>query len=167
MSKRIPLLIVLSGPEPQRSIFEDLVLEELRHLKNPVVLVRGLPMEPEIPSAPGNVTIYNHLPGEALCKLVSESEMVLARAGYSTIMDLVKLQQRAILVPTPGQAEQEYLASYLQREGLFYSCHQQHFNLPIALQQAEKFYETQAPLVLAYHENIITDWVESLASFKA
>ncbi len=165
-TKKIPLLVILSGPEPHRSIFENIILDEVRHHKIEVVLVRGLPMEQVTPEA-ANVTFYNHLPGEALCKLILQSDMVLARAGYSTIMDLAKLQQKAILVPTPCQGEQEYLAKYLDSLGMFYTCIQQQFNLPAVLDEAAAFYSKHAPFAIAYHENVVTEWLEDLGKFKA
>jgi len=166
-TKNIPLLVVLSGPEPQRSIFENLILNQLMLYKGKVVLVRGLPLEQATPATTANVSIYNHLPAEALCKLVLQSEMVLARAGYSSIMDLAKLQQKAILVPTPGQAEQEYLADYLSDEGLFYSCSQEQFNLKDALTGAADFYARQSPVAIKYHENVVTEWLEGVKKSKA
>ena len=164
--KKIPLLVILSGPEPQRSIFENLILQEIKPFKGKVVVVRGLPMEQVTPVA-ADVTFYNHLPAEALCKLIMESKMVLTRAGYSSIMDLARLQQRAILVPTPGQAEQEYLATYLKEVGLFYTCTQQQFRLPVALHKAAEFYTKHNPVAIEYHENVVTEWLESLEKSKA
>ncbi len=166
-AKSITLLVLLSGPEPQRSIFEKLIHSQLQHFEGDVVLVRGLPLEQATPATTANVSIYNHLPAEALCKLVLQSEMVLARAGYSSIMDLAKLQQKAILVPTPGQAEQEYLADYLSNVGLFYSCSQQQFNLKDALTEAADFYTRQSPVAIKYHENVVTVWLKDLARSKA
>jgi predicted glycosyltransferase len=56
---------------------------------------------------------------EELNQIICASEFVVARCGYSTIMDLIKLQKRALLIPTPGQPEQEYLAQRLSCHPLF------------------------------------------------
>lgn len=165
--KRFPLLVLLSGPEPQRSIFEKLILAQLVDFNDTVVVVRGLPMEKEVPAAAANVKFYNHLPGKALSKLVLQSDMVLARAGYSTIMDMARLQQMAILVPTPGQAEQEYLATYLNDIGLFYTCTQQQFNLPQALDEAKRFYNKKLTTAIDYHPNVVTEWLKRIEISKA
>lgn len=163
----IPLLVLLSGPEPQRSIFEDMILGQLQQFKGQAVVVRGLPMDLGTPPASENIILHNHLSGEDLCKLVSQSHMVLARAGYSTIMDLAKLQQKAILVPTPGQTEQEYLATYLSNQGLFYSCNQEKFNLEDALDKAGKFYTGNFLPAIEYEEAVVMDWLAELTKLKA
>ena len=54
--------------------------------------------------------------------LMNASEFIIARSGYSTIMDLVTLERNAILVPTPGQTEQEYLAHYMHENKWMYSA---------------------------------------------
>ncbi|MBS1509437.1 MAG: glycosyl transferase family 28 [Bacteroidetes bacterium] len=133
------LLVLLSGPEPQRSIFEQIILQQLIEYSGTVLLVRGLPGNTEQLRAGSNVTIKAHLDAKALSQAVQQSAMVVCRSGYTTIMDLVKLKQKAILVPTPGQTEQEYLADYLQQQGIFYSTAQKNFSLQKALREAEGF----------------------------
>ncbi len=165
--KSIPLLVILSGPEPMRSIFEELICKQLEHFKSEVVLVRGLPMAEETLGLPKNVTVHNHLPAADLCQLILSSEMVLARAGYSTVMDLARLGQKAILVPTPAQAEQEYLGDYLKDQQLFYACPQEDFNLTGALTGAYEFYINAKKATSAFEEKVIVDWVESLKKAKA
>lgn len=125
------ILILLSGPEPQRTFFEKLIAEQLSGLPSEVdyTLIRGLPDEPD--GLPGKWK--NHLPAMDLHKLIIESEYIICRAGYSTIMDLVVLNRTAILVPTPGQSEQEYLATYLEKKGWFITIPQKNFMLSDAL----------------------------------
>jgi hypothetical protein len=48
-------------------------------------------------------------------------------------MDLVRLGKKALLVPTPGQPEQEYLAGYLSAMGYFPTLSQGAFTLDAAL----------------------------------
>ena len=133
------LLIILSGPEPQRTLLENIVLEQVKQVQSRVLIVRGLPGEQKTVAAPNNVQVQNHLSAAALQQAIASSSMVLSRAGYTTVMDLVKLNKRSILVPTPGQTEQEYLATHLQQQGICFSVSQERFNLAKALQQANSF----------------------------
>ncbi len=114
------LCIIISGPEPQRSVFENIILSQMHHCKEKMVMVRGLPNEEKtLNHSFENLTIYNHLDAKKLNTIIAQSELVLSRSGYSTIMDLIKLNKNAILVPTPAQPEQEYLAIHLKNNGLF------------------------------------------------
>lgn len=135
-AKKHDLLVLLSGPEPQRSIFEEKIFQELAHTSRRVLVVRGKPgtqQRPVFPARAG-LKIVNHLPGAALRKAILEAGVVVCRAGYSSIMDLVRLQKTAILVPTPGQTEQEYLAAFLHSKKMFFSMSQSNF----CLRKAEK-----------------------------
>ena len=71
--------------------------------------------------------------------MMQKAEMVICRSGYSSVMDLIVLGQKAILVPTPGQTEQEYLAAFLQDKKLFIAASQQDFSLSVQLEKAKKF----------------------------
>jgi hypothetical protein len=106
----LPLLVVISGPEPQRRIFEKKVLRQLRKIPLHAVVVRGLPGK-EKESTRGDIRIFDHLPADRLNEYMVNAGCVISRPGYSTIMDLARLQKKAIFIPTPGQTEQEYLAS--------------------------------------------------------
>jgi len=134
------LCVVISGPEPQRTIFENIIFKELENFSGRVVLIRGIPEEKAVPKIKNQlVEIKNHLSAAALNRIMQQSKFVISRSGYSTIMDLVKIQQKAILVPTPGQTEQEYLAVYLQQQELFYAVQQKEFSLAEAIKTAESF----------------------------
>lgn len=158
----LSLLILLSGPEPQRSIFEKELMQQLKNNKTAVVLVRGLPNGDEKPADIDQVKIYNHLAADELSSLIQQSEWVLARAGYSTIMDLVALQKKAILVPTPGQGEQEYLGTYLHQQQLFFSCPQKNFNLKNTLQKASAFTFNWPANDKDFNAQIITEWLNGI-----
>jgi UDP-N-acetylglucosamine transferase subunit ALG13 len=133
------LLIMLSGPEPQRTIFEELLIAQLPNYKDPVVLVRGLPGENNLPELPSNISVFNHLSSEELNRKMAEASIVIARCGYSTVMDLAVMTKKSILVPTPGQAEQEYLASHLMKSNFAFCIDQHKFKLKNALELAENF----------------------------
>jgi hypothetical protein len=159
LEKNLPLLVVLSGPEPQRSIFEKQLLIQLTQLVVPVVLVRGLPGSVENLLLPGHITVHNYLPADALNELCQHADMILARAGYSTIMDLATIKAKALLVPTPGQQEQMYLAGYLRKKGIFYSVDQKDFNLGKELANAKNFYKTSMPDFKSLDVSIIQKWL--------
>lgn len=130
------LCILLSGPEPQRSIFEKIILTELKKYKGSVILIRGLPgILTEIELNINTVEIKNHLPAADLNQVLLQSKLIISRSGYTTVMDLIKLQKRAILVPTPGQTEQEYIAGYLHEQHIFYCDQQEHFSLMRVLEK--------------------------------
>ena len=134
------LMITLSGPEPQRTIFETLLLSQCRNLKMKILFARGLPGKKESPDhGLSHVTMVNHLNAPSLNRALCQSALVIGRSGYTTIMDLAKLGKKGILVPTPGQPEQEYLAEYLMGKGYFYMADQAGFNLIETLEKAGKF----------------------------
>ena len=161
------LLILLSGPEPQRTIFENILLKQLKNNSQAVVLVRGLPLEKKTIIASENLKIINHLSAGELSKYIQQSKWILARAGYSTIMDLAALQKKAILVPTPGQGEQEYLAKYLKQKNLFYTCAQQNFLLKVAIQNAESFSFEKNGAPNGLDEQIIYAWLAAIKKTTA
>jgi uncharacterized protein (TIGR00661 family) len=123
------LMVVLSGPEPQRTMLEEKLLVELSESKNKIIFIKGK-VEPEQKvRVQGNITIYNFMQTEELEKTFNESEIVLCRSGYTTIMDLAKLEKKAFFIPTPGQYEQEYLAKRFKYEGFICSTKQDKFKL--------------------------------------
>jgi uncharacterized protein (TIGR00661 family) len=133
------VLIILSGPEPQRTIFENIVLQQLINFSTPVILIRGLPGETNVPHLSGNITVYNHLPAKELELQIKNAAYIISRSGYSTIMDLISLGKKTILIPTPGQTEQEYLAEYLMKNRMAFCIKQDKFKLKNVLDLAASF----------------------------
>lgn len=131
------ITIVLSGPEPQRNLLEKKCLQELRSWTGPITMVRGLPQNTQPIAAPAHWTVFDHLPTPLLQQEMEEAERIIARCGYSTLMDLSVLKKRSILIPTPGQPEQEYLAGWIGAQGLAY-CIAQTDDLLLALKQEEQ-----------------------------
>jgi predicted glycosyltransferase len=109
------LLILLSGPEPTRTELEKKLLEKFKDSSKKVVLVRG--SDPDSyrdgVRSSESIEIFN-LPGkEKLKELILSSRKIICRSGYSTLMDMHALSKKdLILIPTPGQTEQEYLAEH-------------------------------------------------------
>jgi predicted glycosyltransferase len=149
--QRSGLLIMLSGPEPQRTLIETRILKAMKTYQGKVTLVRGLPDAPGIPAMHAHHTILNHLPAAALGRCMAEAELVICRAGYSSVMDLVHMGTPAVLIPTPGQTEQEYLARHLEHEGYFPRITQEEFTLEGALRMAATFhFRTDKPDFLTH-----------------
>jgi hypothetical protein len=112
------VVVVLSGPEPQRSVLERLLIRRLRGREWQVLVIRGLPWKKQGATVGGDIRLVSHLPPELFCAYLKKARYIIARAGYSSVMDLVALGRGAMLIPTPGQTEQEYLAEHLsEREG--------------------------------------------------
>jgi predicted glycosyltransferase len=162
------LLILLSGPEPQRTIFEKIMLEQLPAFPGKVILVRGLPgkRSDEFRPAPcPGLTMHDHLSAETLNKIVCGAGLILCRPGYSSVMDLIKLQKKCIFVPTPGQTEQEYLGTYLAGLRLALCVSQTGFSLARSIKMAEDFPfmeaggEMERDMLL---RTTIGEWVRSL-----
>ena len=107
------LLVLLSGPEPQRTILEKKLIDQLSKIDEAVVFVRGLPSTTPLMENRGRIRFENHLDAKALSETLSNAKAVICRSGYSSVMDLLKLKKRALLIPTPGQTEQVYLAKHL------------------------------------------------------
>ena len=137
VKKKYRLLISLSGPEPQRTLLEKMLLQQLSAVRQPVMLVRGLPGTAHLPAVhlPA-VKMVNHLSGPAMQQVMGDSEIFLSRCGYSTLMDLQNVSCRCIFIPTPGQTEQEYLGNEIATAGKAIVKQQQHFDLLTALQEA-------------------------------
>ncbi len=189
-----PLLILLSGPEPQRSIFEQILFEQLSRLQEPAIIVRGLPHTtnaegPEKKSAesnsektdafthpapdteinrgvgkynagkksqgtrggdtgksdysqtvlPPHCTVIEYAGASELNQLICAARLVICRPGYTTLMDMLKLRKKTVMVPTPGQGEQEYLAARAFLNKLALTMPQHRFSLSDALERATEF----------------------------
>jgi len=146
LQKKYDLLFLLSGPEPQRSIFEEKIISGLKGCELKTVIVRGMPGEKNDVSSSENIIFYEHLPTSDLQHLIKISHFVVCRSGYSTVMDLAALGAKAILIPTPGQTEQEYLANYLNQNGYFMTASQKDFTIRGIIEKAEKFEFKTFPL---------------------
>lgn len=108
---RSDYLILLSGVEPQRTILENSLIDKFKFSNKKITLVRGSDTEVKIENK--NISVINFAYGAELKKLILSAETIICRSGYSTLMDLNFLKkEKLILVPTPGQTEQKYLAQY-------------------------------------------------------
>ena len=106
------LLILLSGPEPARTVLERRLLDFNLHNKYDVTLIRGFSDGQKIQSN-NQINVIDVAHHEALETCISSSEIIICRSGYSTIMDLTCLNRSAIFIPTPGQPEQKELGAQM------------------------------------------------------
>ena len=119
MKKKIDILIVLSGPEPNRTKLEQKITAKFYGTELNVCLVQGKVEEEQTKTIHGKFTVINFALSDQLENLLNTAKYVICRSGYTSIMDLVSLGKRALLIPTKHQGEQEYLANYLHEKGLF------------------------------------------------
>jgi uncharacterized protein (TIGR00661 family) len=147
------LMVLLSGIEPLRGQLEKRLIAELKGYQGKVLFVKGQFEEHQKKDIFGNSTFYNYLLTSELETAINESNIVLSRSGYSTIMDLAKLKKKAFFIPTKGQDEQEYLAKYLARKNITPYSSQDSFKIEM-LEQANNFggfsekYPSELPISL-------------------
>lgn len=156
------LLIILSGPEPQRSILEDIIVNDIAHYPGEAIIVRGLPGAVNLIPSTNTIKFYNHLPAKELNKEMNNADYIISRSGYSSIMDITRLEKRSILIPTPGQTEQEYLGKYLQEKKIAISISQNKFSLSSALGSAKSFQYIIPKMEEGNLQQVILQFIRSL-----
>ena len=135
----LDLLVLLSGPEPQRPIFEKKILEQISFLPIKSLIVQGITEKNETKKISENVEIVSFLTSDDLIKKILSSKIILCRPGYSSVMDLAALGKKSIFVSTPGQPEQEYFAKYFSERRIAYSVAQKEFDLKTALEESKEY----------------------------
>lgn len=129
IDRKYDILLLLSGVEPQRTLLENKLLIELRNFNGKILMVRGILNNTYEINAPDNFKIVDYLLASDLEDAINQSNLVIARSGYSTIMDLAVLGKKAFFIPTPGQFEQEYLAKMLAEKLMVPYAKQDEFTL--------------------------------------
>ncbi|OYT28831.1 glycosyltransferase [Thermoplasmatales archaeon ex4572_165] len=137
MKKDIDYFISLSGPEPQRSILEEKILSQIDNLDGSIVMTLGK-TEEQNKTQSDSIKTYSYLSKEKREELLNRSKMVISRSGYSTILDLSVIGCKALMIPTPGQIEQEYLAEYHKQKNTCYTVNQDLLNLKKDIVHTEK-----------------------------
>ncbi len=137
--KKYNLLVIISGPEPQRTVFEKMIVQQVSKFPERTLVVLGKPENKEKKERIGNADIISHLNAEQLFNAISASEIVLTRPGYSTIMDLAVMKKKAIFIPTPGQTEQEYLGNLYHQKKLHLCVKQHELNVAKAMEQTSEY----------------------------
>ncbi len=122
------LLVLLSGPEPQRSLLEKKIKNELKNTTYKILLIQGVMASKQKTTLENNIVTVNYMTGSELEKAINQSALVLARSGYTTLLDLAVLDKKAFFIPTPGQFEQEYLANRMEKLKIAPYCRQADFS---------------------------------------
>jgi len=148
---------IISGPEPQRTVFEDLVTSQLSRLNLAGTIVSGKPESERNETANNNLKILPHLGTEEMKDLINSSSIVICRSGYSSIMDLHALGAKALFVPTPGQTEQIYLAELHKKTGTASCRDQESLNLKYDIEDAMTYKGFENKLIQSDLISAITD----------
>jgi uncharacterized protein (TIGR00661 family) len=133
--KKFDVLCIFSGPEPQRSILEEIVMSQLPSSGLKYFVVRGVFSSSLIEEG----HVVNFLTTEKLQEAIEQSEIIIARSGFSTVMDLAALGKKTIFIPTPGQTEQEYLADTLMKKKIAFSTPQNRLNVLTAFNESKNY----------------------------
>ncbi|MGC4058674.1 MAG: glycosyltransferase [Chitinophagaceae bacterium] len=158
------ILILLSGAEPQRSILSEQLWKKAVTCDYHCMFVAGSE-QAEIPDlVPDHITFVQRLSGSELSREIAKAAFVICRSGYSSIMDLIALRKKGILIPTPGQTEQEYLAKRMHERGLFMKAKQTKFDIDTSVVNAGLFQFRQRAFGAAFeiHKQVLTDWLRAM-----
>ena len=139
---------IVSGPEPQRTLLENLLWKAGNKLNIPFVVIAGNPSKEQpnkLLEENKNAKLYAHLAAPALVKEIKRAEYIICRGGYTTLMELIPFEKKLIFIPTPGQTEQMYLGKLWQEKNWALCYAQEYFKLDIALKEASSFHFKQAP----------------------
>jgi hypothetical protein len=136
-TSRYRVMGIVSGPEPQRGVFENLLRKEFRKVNGPTLLVRGAWSEMKEKRAEDGHEEISYLNAVELNRHILESALIVCRSGYSSVMDMAAVGARVIFIPTPGQPEQEYLAQRLSQSRLASCSGQAGFDLGKYLARVE------------------------------
>jgi uncharacterized protein (TIGR00661 family) len=139
LPKKYDVLILLSGPEPQRTILEEKLLDEFQNFTGKLLFVKGKMETEQKYEVINNNFYYNFMTASQISCAMNKSDLIVCRSGYSTVLDLVKLEKKAFFIPTPGQTEQLYLAKKYKKMKIAPYCFQDDFKLEL-LQKTEKHF---------------------------
>jgi UDP-N-acetylglucosamine:LPS N-acetylglucosamine transferase len=144
----IVFLGIVSGPEPQRTLLENLLWKAGNSLDIPFVVIAGTPSKDQpnkLIKENKNAKLYAHLAAPELVNEIKRTEYIICRGGYTTLMELIPFEKKLIFIPTPGQTEQMYLGKLWEEKNWALCYSQENFKLNIALKEASSFHFKQAP----------------------
>ncbi len=160
LEKKYKWLILLSGPEPQRTALENKFLEIFSKMEGDILMIRGKPGNDETLTSTKYCTIINHLSTSRMQQAFAKSEFIISRSGYTTVMEILSLKKKSILIPTPGQTEQEYLAEHLMKQQWSYCFKQDEKNLLSQINKAANFNYQLPDFDSGYLENTVVDFIK-------
>jgi len=133
-------LILISGPEPQRTRLEEILTPMLSELEGSTIVLLGSPKKKQTRSLSDRCTLISYASTQEKVQLMNRAKFVICRSGYTSMMELAELNKRyGLFIPTPGQPEQEYLSYYYEKMGWFYSKSQYKLNLIEDIPTAMKY----------------------------
>jgi UDP:flavonoid glycosyltransferase YjiC (YdhE family) len=133
-------LIMISGPEPQRTKLEEIMYKQVQKLPGEKVVLLGSPQNDDKKKLDKNTTVFSYVSTEEKIELMNRAKFLISRSGYTTMMELAELEKKqGLFTPTPGQTEQEYLSKYYAKMGWFYSKSQYKLKLAEDVETASSF----------------------------
>lgn len=108
VDKKYEVVGIVSGPEPQRTLFFEKLKSDFEKIEGKTLLIGGKPDE-NLSSSKDEHEIVNHLNDDEFIFALYSAKKIICLSGYSTIMDLHVLGLNAEYAATKGQTEQEYL----------------------------------------------------------
>jgi uncharacterized protein (TIGR00661 family) len=137
----VDLFITISGPEPQRTELERIVMGQMEALRKMgrVVITLGKPEQLEKSQPEANIEVYGFLKRQEQQEMMNRAKLIVSRSGYTTVMEIVELGKKALYIPTPGQTEQVYLSEYYEKTGLFHSVTQYRLDLARDIPEARQY----------------------------
>ncbi len=158
---RFKWMAIISGPEPQRTLFEKKIFDIASKTNDDFLIVRGLPGEKENNFSLSNCKVFNHLNTADMQEAIESSEFIISRCGYTTVMEILALQKKSVFIPTPGQTEQEYLAKHLSKQNWCYTFDQKE-DFTEHLGNAKTFEYNFPEINMQQHTEIITNFINAL-----
>jgi hypothetical protein len=123
-------LFLISGPEPQRTQLEEILLPKIPELNGSSVVLLGSPNGKKTPAGTDRCTVMSYATTAEKQRLMNRAKFIVCRSGYTSMMEIAELRKRhALFIPTPGQTEQEYLSWYYEQKGWFHSTSQYRIDL--------------------------------------
>jgi len=134
----IDYLVIISGPEPQRTMFEQIIFDQIANLEGRIVGALGIP-EKNYKIRIGGAIFFSYISRNEMMTYMRKAKFIITRPGYTSVMEMVELGKRGLFVPTPGQIEQEYLARHFMEKRWCFSTKQEGIDLRESVKKAESY----------------------------
>lgn len=159
-------LVMISGPEPQRTQLEEILLSQVHEIEGSVVILLGSPCKERETRQTENCRVMAYASTREKESLMNRAKCIICRSGYTSLMEIAELKKRhALFIPTPGQTEQEYLSWYYEKQGWFHSQSQYRINLREDIPRALHPRYRGFPSVSSTRENVDRLYNEVLAEY--
>jgi len=160
--KKYDLLVLLSGPEPNRTVLEKKLIHQLLPLNNNVLMISGQPQKRIDILHRAHFRQLSFLPSDQLQEAMLNAETIIARSAYSSIMDLAYLGKKALLVPTTGQTEQMYLAKYLKSKKWVFTTDEQSLDVRNQINEVQEYSINLSKEGFYQHKKVLKDWLMTI-----